>query len=315
MLAHMNRRGFMTGSLAASAGAALALRAGAAALAAEPGPPPSAVRRMLPTGRIGKFEVTRLILGGNLLGRYTHARDLRFVLKLIERYNTDEKILQTLALAEASGINTVSVHVNPSTRKLLKEHRERRGGKLQWILYATSNIEDMVSYGRDVQQMAEDGAEAIYVWGVHTDGLLAQGKFGVIAKAVEVIKANSVLCGVCAHDLRVVQECEKAKLPVDFYIKTFHHLNYPSAKMDYDSIWCRNPQETAEFMRSVEKPWIAFKVMAAGAIPPKDAFRYSFENGADFIFAGMFDFDIAEDVAVTREILASQPKRSRPWRS
>jgi len=309
----VNRREFMTGSLAASAGAALALGAGAAARAAEA--PPAAPQRLLPTGRIGKLEITRLILGGNLLGRYTHARDLSFVLKLIERYNTDEKILQTLALAEASGINTVSVHVNPSTRRLLKEHRERRGGKLQWILYSTGNIEDAASYGRDVQQMAEDGAEAIYVWGVHTDGLLAQGKFNVIAKAVELIKANSVPCGVCAHDLRVVQECEKAKLPVDFYVKTFHHLNYPSAKMDYDSIWCRNPQEAAEFMRSVEKPWIAFKVMAAGAIPPKDAFRYAFENGADFIFAGMFDFDIAEDVAVTREILASQPKRSRPWRA
>ena len=310
---NVNRREFVTGSLAASAGAALALGAGAAALAAEA--PPPAPQRLLPIGRIGKLEITRLILGGNLLGRYTHARDLSFVLKLIQHYNTDEKILQTLALAEASGINTVSVHVNPSTRRLLKEHRERRGGKLQWILYATSNIEDVPSYSREVQQMAEDGAEAIYVWGVHTDGLVAKGKLDVVAKAVEVIKANNLPCGVCAHDLRVVQECEKAKLPVDFYIKTFHHLNYPSAKMDYDSIWCRNPQETAEFMRTVEKPWIAFKVMAAGAIPPKDAFRYAFENGADFIFAGMFDFDIAEDVQVTREILASQPKRSRPWRS
>jgi len=312
MQERINRRAFVRNSLAASAGAALALgaRPGEAGEA-----PPAAPKAPLPKGKIGKLEITRLILGGNLLGRYTHARDLSFVLKLIKEYNTDEKILQTLAVAEANGINTVSVHVNPDTRRLLKEHREKRGGKLQWILYPTSNIEDMASYSRDVQQIADDGAEACYVWGVHTDGLVAKGKFGVVAKAVEVIKANNLPCGVCAHDLRVVQECEKAKLPVDFYIKTFHHLNYPSAKMDFDSIWCRNPKETAEFMATVEKPWIAFKVMAAGAIPPKDAFRHAFEGGADFIFAGMFDFDIAEDVQVTRDILASQPKRSRPWRS
>lgn len=308
----LNRRAFVGGSLAASAGAALGF--GARAVAAGEAPPAAAGKKLLPTGKIGKLEITRLILGGNLLGRYTHARDLRFVLKLIKEYNTDAKMLETLALAEASGINTVSVHVNPDTRRLLKEHREKRGGKLQWILYATSNIEDVASYSRDVQQMADDGAEAIYVWGVHCDALVAKGKLDVIAKAVELIKANGVPAGVCAHDLRVVQECEKARLPVDFYVKTFHHLNYPSAKMDYDSIWCRNPKETAEFMATVEKPWIAYKVMAAGAIPPKDGFRYAIEGGADFLFAGMFDFDIAEDVQVTRDILASGPKRSRPWR-
>ncbi|MBM4030537.1 MAG: hypothetical protein FJ291_01990 [Planctomycetes bacterium] len=305
----LNRRTFVGGSLA---GAALALGGGPAAAGEAPAP---AAKPPLPKGKIGKLEITRLILGGNLLGRYTHARDLSFVLKLIRQYNTDEKILQTLAVAEANGINTVSVHVSPDIRRLLKEHREKRGGKLHWILYPTSNIEDWAGYSRDVQQIADDGAEACYVWGVHTDALVAKGKLEVIAKAVELIRANNMLAGVCAHDLRVVQECEPAKLPVDFYIKTFHHLNYPSAKMDYDSIWCRKPKETAEFMAGVEKPWIAFKVMAAGAIPPKDAFRFAFEGGADFIFAGMFDFDIAEDAQIARDILASQPKRSRPWRS
>jgi len=308
----MSRREFVRSTVAASAGSALAFGAGAAGAGEAPSAAP---KPLLPTGKIGKLAITRLILGGNLLGRYNHARDLRYVLRLVKEYNTDEKILQTLALAEASGINTVSVHVNPSTRGLLKEYREKRGGKLQWILYPTGNIEDWAGYSRDVQQIADDGAEACYVWGVHTDGLVAKGKVEVIAKAVELIKANGMPAGVCAHDLRVIQECEKARLPVDFYIKTFHHLNYPSAKMDFDSVFCREPEKVAEFMGSVEKPWIAFKVMAAGAIPPKDAFRYAFEGGADFLFAGMFDFDIAEDVQVTRDILASEPKRSRPWRS
>ncbi|MBK9137519.1 MAG: hypothetical protein IPM17_01945 [Verrucomicrobia bacterium] len=48
-------------------------------------------------------------------------------------------------------------------------------------------------------------------------------------------------------------------------------------------------------MRSVKKPWIAFKTMAAGAIPPKNAFRYAFRSGADFVLAGMFDFETEED--------------------
>jgi hypothetical protein len=45
-----------------------------------------------------------------------------------------------------------------------------------------------------------------------------------------------------------------------------------------------------DFMKTVKKPWIAFKVMAAGAIPPRKAFRHAFNGGADYVLAGMFDF-------------------------
>jgi phosphoribosyl-dephospho-CoA transferase len=67
-------------------------------------------------------------------------------------------------------------------------------------------------------------------------------------------------------------------------------------------------------MKTVEKPWIAFKVMAAGAIPAREAFQYAFDNGADHILAGMFDFEIADDVQIAKETLANA-KRERPWRS
>jgi len=78
--------------------------------------------------------------------------------------------------------------------------------------------------------------------------------------------------------------------------------------------WCKNPQEVINFMKRVKKPWIAFKVMAAGAIPPTDAFQYAFENGADHILAGMFDFEIAEDVLIASTVM-TKVKRTRPWRS
>jgi hypothetical protein len=55
--------------------------------------------------------------------------------------------------------------------------------------------------------------------------------------------------------------------------------------------------------------------MAAGAIPPKDAFKYVFENGADHTLAGMFDFEIAEDTKILDETLTNLKGRTRPWRS
>lgn len=79
--------------------------------------------------------------------------------------------------------------------------------------------------------------------------------------------------------------------------------------------WCKSPTETAEFMKTVQKPWLAYKVIAAGAIPPADAFKYVLNNGADFVPAGMFDFEIAENARVFRDTLAAIPERPRPWRA
>jgi uncharacterized membrane protein YphA (DoxX/SURF4 family) len=53
------------------------------------------------------FELSRLLMGGNLIGGWAHARDLIYVSKLVKTYHTDEKVLQTLALGEECGINAI----------------------------------------------------------------------------------------------------------------------------------------------------------------------------------------------------------------
>jgi hypothetical protein len=236
----------------------------------------------------------------------------------LAHYNTTERVLETLALAEQQGINTLVCHPSGpagNTVALLKRHREKHGGKMQWIIAPLDPIEPgLAKYGEQVQKLVDDGADAVYIWGVQTDALVRQGKLDLIGQAVQLGKSLGVPCGVAAHDLRVVQECEKNQIAADFYIKTLHHHNYPGAKLNYDSLWCSNPEETVTFMQGVQKPWIAFKVLAAGAIPPADGFHYAFESGADFVLAGMYDFEIAEDVQTVNAILARVPQRVRAWR-
>ena len=73
--------------------------------------------------------------------------------------------------------------------------------------------------------------------------------------------------------------------------------------------------KTAAFMQKVDKPWVAFKVMAAGAIQPQMAFNFAYRNGADFIVAGMFDFQVEEDVKIALDVLRKIHDRERPWRA
>ena len=333
----INRRVFVKGSVLASAGAALTLASGKAAISGQSTSAPAA-QTGLPKGKIGKMEVSRLLLGGNLLTHFTHSRELRYVYNLAAHYNTPKKILETLATAEQQGINTLVIHTaTNNTVALLKQHREKYGGKIQWIICPTNPIEPgLAKFDEQVQKVVDDGVDAIYIWGVQSDALVATAKIDLLGKAVDLVKTHGVSCGVGAHMLGVVQECEKNKIAADFYIKTFHHHKYDSAATvtaaghgpglteralglktldaNHDAMWCYTPEETIAFMNGVTKPWIAFKVMAAGAIPPPEAFRYAFENGADFVLAGMFDYEIAEDVRIATETLAGLPKRARPWR-
>jgi len=54
-------------------------------------------------------------------------------------------------------------------------------------------------------------------------------------------------------------------------------------------------------------------VLGAGAIHPNEGFRYAFENGADFLCVGMFDFQVAEDVEIARRALDRAQGRARAW--
>jgi len=327
----INRRSFIKKSLVSPAAGALALQA-----AQNKAPAADTVKQSdsslrllspeagLPKGKIKNLEIGRLLLGGNLLTHFTHSRDLKYVYNLTAHYNTEEKILETMAVAEAHGVDTLVIHTAPGVVSLLKKYRYRQGGKIKWIICPTAQVDtEFDAYKKQVETLVGEGVDAIYLWGVIAARLVSHDKVDMIARAVEVAKANGVPSGVGAHDLEVIKQCERNNVDTDFYIKTLHHHNYGTAPRvdeltkvtaEVPGYWCNNPDEVVDFMKGVEKPWIAFKVMAAGAIPPKNAFSYAFDNGADFVLAGMFDFEIAEDVLVANSAL-KKARRSRPWRA
>ena len=84
-------------------------------------------------------------------------------------------------------------------------------------------------------------------------------------------------------------------------------------KMWKDNYFDYNPPRTIEFMSSLGQPWIGFKVLAAGSIKPEVGFKYAFENGADFITVGIYDFQVVDDVNLVNSILLEVMNRKRPW--
>ncbi|MBM3860230.1 MAG: hypothetical protein FJ395_11340 [Verrucomicrobia bacterium] len=284
---------------------------------------PATTTTSLPKGRIGKLEVSRLMLGTNIITHHVHARDLNFVRNLSRHYNSEERVMATFAEAQARGVNTFMTHNDETVVRLFRDFR-RRGGKMNWIIAPDpKESREAQVFSVVVQRLVDAGADAFYLHGATGDPLIKRKQFSFLSELVAMMQATGLPTGVGAHDLEVVKACEAAKLSCDFYFKTFHHHKYPTAPEAKDikgphaeaphGYWCSCPEETAEFMKPVTKPWIGFKVMAAGAIPPHNAFQYAYEHGVDFILAGMFDFEIAEDARIVTEVLGGIKNRSRPW--
>lgn len=284
----------------------------------------------MPRGKIGNLSVSRLISGSNLISPNMHARDLLYLNTLASHYNTEGKVLETLRTCEECGVNTIVLKDHNFRNMRLSRYWDEWGGTMQWIADVITT--DIDNYEKLLVQHLELGASAAYLWGGSSDIWYFQKKPGKIVRAFEIMRKYKIPVGIGAHRLEPVRFCEKEGLKPDFYIKTLHHDRYWSAHPQagrrymemfekespehdqyHDNMFCHNHEETVAFMQSVTVPWIAFKIMAAGAIPPEEGFKFAFDSGADFICVGMFDFQIRQDAALTRQAIADARYRKRPW--
>jgi hypothetical protein len=276
----------------------------------------SQLKGQIPHAKIKGLDVSRMMMGGNLMGGWAHARDLLYVSELVKTYHTEEKVFKTLQLAEQAGMN--SLITNPVLCPVLKKYWDL-GGKIQFISDGGWNIRT------DIQKSIDAGAAACYVHGGRADLLASEGKLDEIAWALDLIRKNGIPAGIGAHELETVKKCVGYGLVPDFWMKTLHKTSYWSAGPENErksvidqgfaeNIFCRDPGETIAFMNKLEQPWIAYKILAAGAIKPEDAFQWAFEQGADFICVGMFDFQVINNANLAFDVLRQKIQRTRPWR-
>jgi hypothetical protein len=283
----------------------------------------------LPKGKIGKFEISRIIIGSNPINGYAHSRDLAYVGPLFRAYHTEKRVFDTLIMAEKAGINAIGSGFN--SLALLAKYRKETGSKMLVIAQVGLN-RNTENIFEQFDQAIDLGVDLIQLHGEWCDRLVTANRFDDIVKILDYIRKQGMPAGIGAHMVDSQILCTEKGIIPDFYMVTMHHDNYWSAhprenRVAYESIgtkqadhnkwhdncFCTFPDRTVDFVSKTEIPVIGFKTMAAGAIPPKDGIRWAFENGADFVNAGMLDFQLIDDINITIDILNDLPARKRKW--
>lgn len=270
------------------------------------------LKGQIPRGKIKNLEISRIIAGGNQVSGIVASQDVLYLTDLIKNYYTQEKAIEYLGLCEASGINTAILRCDDHIRGILKEYW-RRGGKIQWLAQTYPENEDITN----IKIAIDTGACGAFVMGGVAEQLLSDNRLDCLAKDIDYIRSQGLIAGTAAHKIEVPLACVKNGIIPDFFMKTFHHLNYPMAQSSCEklSAWEKNPDEVSDFFKTSSIPWIAYKVLAKGAIKPESAFKYIFEKGADFACVGMFDFQVVANANTICNVLSSDLQRERKWYS
>ncbi len=258
---------------------------------------------MLPTVDFCGLTVTRMIIGANPFGGFSHQsreRDQAMV-----KYYTPERIKETWARAHAAGINTmITNNETPHVIATVKDYLSN-GGPLQWIgqiaNHANTNMNDAVDKAVAI------GGKALYFHGGIVDRLYSARDEKTLRGWVEHARQHKIPVGVAGHAPETHYWVDGLKL-VDFHVVCFFNCGslHSGKGHKFKLAECFPATECCQ---RLQKPCIAYKVLAAGRIDAAMAFEFAYERikPGDVVNVGIHRGDkddmVEEDVALVKKTL------------
>ena len=262
-------------------------------------------------------RVSRLILGGNPISGNSHIS-----VKLDDEmtdYFTVEHTKELFRECERNGMNAVQLRGDSHIMRLMREYRND-GGKLLWIAQTAS---EMADFRANVRRIAAMKPIAIYHHGTETDNLWHAGRLHVVRERLAVIRQTGAWVGLGTHTPEVIEHAEAQGWDVDFYMASAYNL-YGGLRESLLVTGKRSPESyndcdresICRVVRSVPKPCLLFKILAAGRKPAhegglREAFTYALGHikPLDAVVVGMFpkhSNQVEQNARLVAEILAAR---------
>jgi hypothetical protein len=259
---------------------------------------------MLPSVDFCGLDVTRLIIGANPFGGYSHQNQERD--QEMREYYSVARIKETWRRAEAAGINTmITNNETPHVMKAVREYLAE-GGSLQWI--AQVNCREKPDMTEAIDQVVSIGCRALYFHGALVDDAYLREDAETVRAWCDYARSRGMPVGVAGH-------APEAHLWVDAMdITDFHAVCFFNCGSLHSGkghkFQLGDIRPAVECIRRIQRPCIGYKIMGAGRIDPRMAFEYAFQEikVADVVNVGMYRGDkddvVEENAAMVREILS-----------
>lgn len=266
--------------------------------------------------KLGRYDVSKLIVGGNPFYGYSHFN--RLFSQHMAEWSTQERVCEILKRCEQNGINTWQFSHAERTISDLKRHRAE-GGRMQWILLSHPEIENDHKLIKEVAKLKPIG---IVHHGGSAERKRRQGKLGEVRDFLKAVRDSGVMAGLSTHDPKLLEEVESQNWDIDFYMTALYYLTRSSQEFEkllgqrpIGEIYLpEDPARMFAAIRSTRKNCLAYKVLAAGRLADSprlidEAFKTAFTNmkPQDCIIVGMYPRytdQVSENAARVRRILS-----------
>jgi hypothetical protein len=275
---------------------------------------------LLPTVRLGKHEITRVLVGHNPLKGISHNTEA-LDREMRAYFAADpSRGVALLRRCEQVGINACQIGYRPAEgyiREMLRQHYAG-GGRLKWIATFYSQPQDSEAAGAELRRLLEMDPRPIGVQqvGNTSDDLMRAGRIDLALENLKRFRDAGLLVGLGSHNHEVVDYAEAKGWDVDFYQCCFYRsvFSLDKAGRGKELFEDEARESMTHTIRQVTKPCIAFKVLAAGrhcqSIQTVEAaLRYAFERikRTDMVLLGMwqkYQDQVGENTRLARKILA-----------
>ncbi len=274
----------------------------------EPGP---LSKQPMPTIRLGKHNVGRLVLGVNGIG--THFSDM--LSRTYREWNTPEQQMRIFKHCEELGIN-----LRVQTRDQINQYNKEFGGKMLFTNNSSFPRQPDGTVGDPTQTLktiAATGPIAIHYAASAADDMWRRGQFNKIREWGKIVRDLGLLVCVNGHIPEMFMEMESQGWDVDYYMPGVYLFGRTHAEWEElfkfnpdlaplevgqpptegnsqyyggEIAWVRgDPPKMLKVIKQVKKPCLAFKILASGNLmanaQPKlqqaiveARFKYVFEN-------------------------------------
>lgn len=221
---------------------------------------------MIPTVDFFGTPVSRLFLGDNPVNGHSYIPEVCSGEEMMN-YFTAQRVVEALFEAEKLGYTTCLPLANDFMLRVIRQYRNE-GGKINWIFQPYPAIPVEVN----VRMMMACNPIATYHQGTTTDGLCEAGKVDVLRENIKKLKALGKPVGLGTHVPETILRSEDEDWGVDFYMACLHNTrkrggepsSFITGKTKHLKFFMEDRAEMLKVIRQVQKPCIAFKILAGG---------------------------------------------------